>query len=115
MLIFSSCKCCCCQITVTGADIKASGDDDCLEYAVAKENRPAVCGRHATTLRTVEEETATYILMAFDGKDDERLLIFSGDAKHRFRAEKLLSEAIRDFSRYGSNNNSSCKDQRNAQ
>ena len=74
-----------------------------------------MCGRHATTLRTVEEETATYILMAFDGKDDERLLIFSGDAKHRFRAEKLLSEAIRDFSRYGSNNNSSCKDQRNAQ
>jgi len=85
---------------VTVSDV--ADREDCTEMHIPANCKGWVTGNRGSELRRMEQETATYMFMALDGRGDERLLIFSADAGSkasnvgRAAAERLVNEMVQE-------------------
>merc|ERR1712007_309713 len=76
--------------------------DDCTEVHIPESCKGWVTGNRGSELRRVEQETSTFLFMAFDRNGEERLLIFGADpgAKTRnggrMHAERLINEMVQE-------------------
>eukprot|EP00756_Hemistasia_phaeocysticola_P017361 Hpha_TRINITY_DN15533_c3_g7::TRINITY_DN15533_c3_g7_i1::g.105248::m.105248 len=70
--------------------------DDVQTMDVPSEAIGGLMGQKGSSLRKVEEETSTFLFMARDRDDRERLFICGDQKANRKQAEKLLEQEIRE-------------------
>eukprot|EP01065_Artemidia_motanka_P049564 TRINITY_DN823_c0_g1_i1.p1 TRINITY_DN823_c0_g1~~TRINITY_DN823_c0_g1_i1.p1 ORF type:complete len:562 (+),score=192.82 TRINITY_DN823_c0_g1_i1:63-1748(+) len=73
------------------------GLEDVQTMTVPSECVGQLMGQKGHIMRKVEEETETFLFMARDHNDKERLFVCGHDKLNRHRAEKMIDDEVRDI------------------